>query len=318
MELIDGNGIKGNMNYEFIALQKTDLAQKIAMAFNQPLHQVPLMTFADGELNIVLKNPEQYAKKTVIIIQSTGHPVNQLVLDIAFLAHELKNAGASKVIAVIPYFGYSRQAKSNVNADKSGCLAVIAQLFENAGIDEIVTIDVHDGEMQHLFSIKCHNLSVQPFIAAHKENQNLARTNACLIAPDEGIGSYVKMIADKIGMGMVNFHKERFAPDQTRIITSNGECKGTIGIVIDDIIATGGTAINVANALAADRYQSIYGYFIHPVFAADAGDEIKKSVFKTIYVGNTIPLPIALQDNPKIKQFDVSPVIINALKKIVG
>ncbi len=305
------------MKYEFISLQKTDLAQKIAMAFNQPLHEVPLATFADGELNIVVRNPAQFANKTMVIIQSTGHPVNQLVLGIAFLAHELKNAGATKIIAVIPYFGYSRQEESTI-AGKPGYAAVIAHLFEGAGIDELITVELHDGEMNNFFSIPIHNLSIQAFIAAHIEKQQLVRNQICLIAPDAGIHSYVKTIADKLGVGMITFEKERFAPDQTRIVGSDGQCKGTIGIIIDDIIATGGTAINVANTLSTCKYQSIYGYFIHPVLAGDAIENLKKSVFKTIYMGNTIPLPFAADDQPNMKQFDVSPVIINALKKVLG
>lgn len=302
------------MEYEFICLQKTTLAQTIAHAFNKPLHEVPLTTFADGELNIVVHNPAQFAHKTVIIVQSTGDPVNQLILGIAFLAHELKNAGVTKIIAVIPYFGYSRQERSTI-VGKPGHAAVIAHLFEHAGINELIAIELHDGDITEFFSIPVHDLSMQSLIADHIQKQKLSREQLCLIAPDKGMHAYVTTIADYLGVGMITFSKERFAPDQTRIVGNNGHCKGTIGIIIDDIIATGSTAINVAHTCT---YQSLYGYFVHPVLAGNAVERLAKANFKTIYVGNTLPLSPQAQRQPFIKQFDVSNMIIDELKKIMS
>lgn len=300
------------MNYEFVCLQKTALAEKVATAFKKPLYQVPLAQFADGELNIVLENPHLFADKTVVIVQSMGHPVNALVLGIAFLAHELKNAGAHKIIAVIPYFAYSRQERSAI-AGKPGYAQEIAHLFEDAGIDELVAVELHNGAMGDFFSIPVHNLSVQSIITEHIIKQKLNHSQLCLIAPDEGIHAFVTAIAAQLHVGMITFQKERFAPDQTRIVGTNGQCKGSIGIIIDDILATGGTAMNVAHTLAGCDYKEIYGYFVHPVFAGDALQKMTHSAFKTIYVSNTLPLPVHLSLN--IVQFDVSSLIISALKK---
>lgn len=302
------------MNYEFICLQKTELAQKIAVAFKKSVHEIPLAKFADGELNIVIPNPLQFAHKTAIIVQSMGHPVNDLVLGIAFLAHELKNAGATKVIAVIPYFGYSRQERSTITG-KPGYAQLIAHFFEDAGIDELMAIELHNRVLSDFFSIPVHNLSVQSLIVDHIKKQRLQKNQLCLIAPDEGIHAYVATIADQLDVGMITFQKERFAPDQTRIVGTNGHCKGSIGIIIDDIIATGGTVMNVATTLSTCDYQAIYGYFVHPIFAGSAMEKIKQSMFKTVYVGNTVPLPSKVPSN--IVQFDVSPIVINALQQLV-
>ncbi len=300
------------MNYEFTCLQRTALATNVATAFGKPLHEIPLSTFADGELNVVVPNPTQFKGKNIIFLQSTGQPVNELLLGSAFIAHELKNAGAATMCAVIPYLGYSRQERSIIPG-KPGALAVIGRLFAAAGIDELITIELHNGDDARIFPLPIVNLSVQSLIAAHIEKQKLSREQISLIAPDKGIWGYVKAIAEQLGVGMMLFQKERFAPDQTRIVSSNGQARGTIGIIIDDIIATGGTALNVARLLPTYGYTAIYGYFIHPILAGNALEQLKQSGLKAVYATNTVPLSAAAETY--IRSLDISSVIINELKK---
>lgn len=316
LTLVTGSA-EGTMNSEFICLQKTELAQKVTQAFKKPLHEARFRKFADGEINVELQDSSIYAGKTVIIIQSASHPVNEHTLGISFLAYELQNAGAARVIGVIPYFGYSRQEKSSI-AGKPGHAAVIAKLFESAGIDELFVVDLHDEALLDFFSIPIHNLSAQSIIAQHIKEYQDSSKEPCLVAPDKGAADYVEAIAMKIDVGTLIFSKERFAIDQTRITGSNGDCRGTTGIIIDDIMATGGTAINVADALHDRGYKKIYGYFVHPVFAGDAIERIQESSFNTIYVSNTLPLPAAAQNKPFIKQFDVSNIIIKAVQKYMS
>ena len=298
-----------------VGFTPSDLTEKIAAKMQMPFQYVPLQQFADGELHISLENPAQYAGKTVYIVQSTGEPVNIHTLAVAFLAHELKNAGAQKVIAVIPYLGYARQERSNIE-NKPGSMQVIARLFEGAGIDELVVVDLHDKAAISLFSIPVHNVQVQSLIAAHIQEQFPSLENMCLVAPDRGAVQLVGQIAYQIGVGTLIFSKERFAKDQTRVTSLSGSCTGTFGIVIDDMIATGGTALNVCEVVPERGYTEVVGYFVHPVFAGDAVERLARSCFSKIFVSNTLPLKKEALESLDITVFDVSSLVVKELEKI--
>ena len=303
------------MNYELIALIETDLAHNVARGLQKKLHLADYREFADGEVGVSLEHPEQFAGKPAVIIQSTGAPVNEHTLGVAFLAQELKNAGAVRIIAVIPYCGYARQERSRI-AGKPGSIAVIAKLFEASGIDELVVVDLHEPRAIDFFSIPVHNLKAQSVIADHIKKEMPSLSKTCLIAPDKGAADYVKQVAHMIRVGTLIFSKERFAGDQTRVLGYEGSCSGTTGIILDDIIATGGTAVNVCSALPAMGYKKVYGYFMHPVLAGPAIERIEKSVFSKIFVSNTLPLLKAAM-SPKIAVFDVSAILVTKINQLL-
>jgi len=303
------------MTYECIALTKTDLAEKIATALEHELHVARYRQFADGEVNVSLERPELFAGKTAVILQSTGAPVNEHTLGVAFLAQELKNAGAERIIAVVPYLGYARQGHSAIKR-KPGSIAVIAKLFESSGIDELIVVDLHDENVVNFFSIPVYNLKAQKIIADQIKKELPSLSNTCLIAPDKGAAEYVQQVADMVKVGTLTFSKERFAVDQTRVLGHEGSCSGTTGIMLDDIIATGGTAVNVCNALPAMGYQTIYGYFVHPVLAGPAIERIEKSAFSKIFVSNTLSLSKAAMV-PKIAVFDVSAILVDKINQLL-
>lgn len=305
------------MSYECIALQETDLAVRVANQLKRDLHIANYRQFADGEVNVSLSDWQQYAGKTVVIIQSTGDPVNEHTMGVAFLAHALKNAGAQKIIGVIPYLGYARQESSSIEG-KSGSVAVIAKLFEASGIDEMVVVDLHEPRAIDFFSIPVHNVKAQPVIAQHIKEQLSSLSGVCLIAPDKGAEQYVQQVGHMINVGTLTFSKKRFAADQTRVLGHEGSCIGTTAIMLDDIIATGGTAINVADALPQMGYQSIYGYFVHPVLAGNAIEKIEKSSFAQIFVSNTLPLKKAAQESAKIAVFDVSAILVEKIEQLLS
>lgn len=300
---------------KLIALERNAIAQNVAGHFSLPLAIAQFKTFADGEVHVTLDDASQYAGAHVVIIQSTSKPVNDHMLGIAFLAQELKNAGAARITAVIPYFGYSRQEASPI-AGAPGHAAIVAKLYAAAGIDKIITVELHEPSMINLFTIPVINLSASALIAAHISAQQFPKNQTCVIAPDKGIADYVMALADTLGMGAIRFKKERYAADQTRITQIEDECHGSIGIIVDDILATGGTALHVCDQLSKMGYSKIYGYFVHPVLAGDAIEKIAASRFDTIVVSNSLPLPAAAH-TARIEQFDISPLIINALDSIM-
>jgi len=296
-----------------ISLTPTPLAESVARLLHTNLLVAPLHRFADSECNVALADSDQFRGQDVHIFQSTGAPVNDTVLGVAFLAQQLKQAGASKVTLISPYFGYSRQEKSSISAFP-GSVAIIAKLLESAGIDELITVELHDPLVKSFFTIPVHELSLNDTIAQQIKWHFGSRTDVCLIAPDKGAHERIAKIALLVGAGILVFSKERYAADKTRVVGVAGTCVGKTAILIDDIIDTAGTAINVAEALNdMKQFHEIVGYFVHPVFSGDALDRIEKSPFTQIFVANTLPV---VGEGRKVLSFDISAVLAEFIWKV--
>ena len=302
------------MNIEVITLdERTQLAHSIAGQFNAPCCVAQVEQFADSEIRVSLPHPERFTGKTVLLVQSTSMPVQQNVLAVAFLAHELKNAGAQKVIGVIPYFGFSRQEASDIPG-KPGQAQVVALLFEAAGMDVMITVELHTDQVESFFSIPITNVRLIDVIAQHIKSNFATLEGICLVAPDEGACDWVESIAKKLDAGSFTFTKKRYAKDATRIVGKKGECIGTTAIIIDDIIATGGTAFQACDELLQFGFQKVYGYFVHPVLAGDARVQVEKSTFEKIFVSNSIPLgrPVG----GKVDVFDITNAIVSYIRQM--
>lgn len=296
----------------FICLSPTPLAEIVARHLHTNLLTAQFEKFSDSECSVTLQDPAQFHGQDVHIFQSTGMPVNDTVLGVAFLAQQLKQAGAQRVILVNPYFGYSRQDINKVTSGP-GHVQIIARLFEAAGVDELVTVELHNPAIKEFFSIPVHELSLTDAIAEHIKRQFGVRNDLCLVAPDKGAHERVAKIALLVGAGVLVFSKERYAADKTRVLGVSGACMGKTALLIDDIIDTGGTAINVAAALKEMEYAQVVGYFVHPVFSGDAFDRINTSPFTQLFVSNTLPLAA---ENHKVAAFDISALLAEFIWKI--
>jgi len=302
------------MSFALITLDDTHgLACCIADKMNKQLHVAQIKKFADGEISVGVDNPSDWVGNKAVIIQSTSAPVHEHILQLSFLAHELKNIGASQVIAVVPYFGYARQEVS-VTTEKPGNAQVIAQLFEVAGIDEIITVELHKEVVASFFSIPVHNIQLHETIA--RCIADVIGTDVCIVAPDKGAQERAHAIATQLACNYVVLRKERFGPDQTRIVGSEGVCGAPAAVVVDDIIDTAGTALHAVANMHEKGIQKIYGFFVHPVFSGDALERVQASVLRNVFVTNTIPLP-ASKSHDKIKVIDISTQLANAIWHVI-
>jgi ribose-phosphate pyrophosphokinase len=271
---------------------QTQLAARVAQQLNLPLALCPSTKFSDGEVHVALEDPSRFRGQTVVLVQSTCAPVSETTLLVPFLVHELKNAGASRVIGVIPYLGYSRQELSKATG-KSGSGWVVAQMLERAGLDELFILELHEPALKDFFTIPVHDMLARDAIAQHIRSIISDLKSVCIVAPDEGAHSMATDIAKPLGASTMVFQKERYAPDKTRLIGSVGHkaaSDGMIAIIVDDIIDTGGTAINVCDALKRQGFEKVFGYFVHPVLSGNACEKIEKSGFDTVFVSNSIPV----------------------------
>jgi ribose-phosphate pyrophosphokinase len=303
------------MNVELITLtHEFELAHMVGRALGRPVHVPRIDHYADGELSICLESPQQFAGKTVFLIQSTGHSIHTMLCATAFVIHELKNAGVLKIIGVLPYFGYSRQEKSE-STGGVGNAAVIAQLLQGAGMDELVCVELHTPRVKDFFSIPVHSIALSSFLANHICQQQFFSKNICLVAPDAGARDRVMHIASMLGVEYMVFKKERYGADATRICARGGQRTGGTAIIIDDIIDSAGTAIGACKQLEAMGFTDIYGYFVHPVLAGDAIKKLKLSAFKKIFVSNTLNI---VQQLDTIEVFDIHNQLVELIKQLAG
>lgn len=285
-----------------ITLFPSPLAQSVARLLQVDLLIAKFERFADSEIKVTLPDPALFRGAQVHIFQSTGAPVNDTALGVAFLAQQLKQAGARKVTLVSPYFGYLRQEKSAIPG-QPGHAQIIARIYESAGIDELITVELHDQAVKGFFTIPVYELKLNDVIADHIKRLHTGRTDLCIVAPDKGSYEQAAQVALLVGAAVLVFSKERYDADKTRIVGVTGAATGKVALLTDDILDTGGTAINVARALKDMNYNEVIGYFIHPVFSGDALERIDASPFSQVFVSNTLPFA---RESRKVQVFDIS------------
>lgn len=297
-------------NTIFVSLPSMSLlAQSIVHSLGRELIVPEIIHFADGEMEIVLPDPALFKGKHVCIVHSTNPPVHENLVQILLLAHELGDAGSGSITALIPYFGYARHDSSKIHGGQ-GSIALMAKLLHAAGIHNVITVDIHNPMVLPSLVLPVYSIPLASFIAKHIKRTLPSLDGVCLVAPDQGAQQRVQDIARILEVGHIFFTKERYATDKTKLIAREGSCIGTTAIIIDDIIDTGGTAINVCEQLHKQGYTSIYGYFVHPVLSGNARERIAASSFTQVFISNTIPLSSCA---PKIKIFDIAQVISEVL-----
>ncbi len=295
--------------------KQANLAHDISQKLKLPLLQAKTIRFADSEMRVHFDDAPAMAKDHAIIVHSTSRPVHDSLMWLLLCCHALKQKGVQRITAVIPYFGYGRQDK---NPDGSpGAAHLVAQMLETAGINQIVTMELHEPEIIGFFSIPVHNINLDRFIAQFLKNK-CGDGKCTLIAPDHGAMDRTAAIAAQIDAPTMVFQKERYAVNQTRIIASKGSCETDHAVIVDDIIDTGSTIINVAQELQqAHPACAVSAFAVHPVLSANASDCLQGSVFHKVWVTNTIQLS-SEQQFQKLEVVDVRGEIVHALSRVMS
>ena len=175
-------------------------------------------------------------------------------------------------------------------------------------------MELHAPDVMRFFTIPVTNISVKDTIVAHIKKQFSSLDTVCLVAPDKGAHDYVKDIAKQLKVGTILCSKERFAEDQTRVLDCVIDCEGAVCVVVDDIVSTAGTAVNVTRVLSEREYRDIFCYFVHPVLAGNAVERMREIGINAIFVSNSLPLSSTAKGIPFITVFDISEDIVSILK----
>jgi ribose-phosphate pyrophosphokinase len=262
-----------------------ELGAKIAEKLGIRLGSVLTKTFADGE--IYVKYGESVRGADVFIVQPTCRPVNENLMELLVMIQAARLASAHRITAVVPWYGYSRQdKKSQPREPITGRL--VADLLVASGVDRVLTMDLHAGQMQGFFSIPVDHMTAVPMLADYFKFKGLDEVVA--VSPDAGGVKMAKRFGDRLGASLAVLTKLRPDHNEAKVMHVIGDVAGKTAIIVDDIIDTAGTLCNGVEALLEKGAKDVYAAATHPVLSGPAYDRIASSSLKELVVTDTIPL----------------------------
>ncbi len=283
------------------------LAEDICNHLGIPLGDALVTRFSDGEVRVKIN--ENVRGKDVFVIQPTCPPTNDNLMELLIMIDALKRASAKRITAVMPYYGYARQDRKD-QPRVPITAKLVANLLTVAGADRVLTMDLHAGQIQGFFDIPVDNLyAINVFISFLKE-MNIP--DLTIVSPDVGGIKMARAYAKKMGAGLAIVDKRRVDADKAEAMNILGEVKGRNLVIIDDIIATGGSLIEAAAALKKAGAKDIYAMITHGVLAGDAVKKLANSEIKRLFISDSIPH--APED--KIEVISVAPLFAEAIKRI--
>ena len=299
MKLLTGNSNK-------------NLSIKISKFLKTRLVHSSIRKFSDGEIYIEIK--ENIRGNSIFIVQSVSSPANDNLMELLLCIDALKRSSAKNITAVIPYFGYARQDRK-VAPRTSISAKLVSNLITKAGADRVVTVDLHAGQIQGFFDLPVDNLFATPIFARHVK-KNIKSKNLICVAPDVGGVERTRALARKLDIGIGIIDKRRPAPGKSQVMNVIGNVKNKTCIIIDDIIDSGGTIVNAAQALINRGAKEIHVYITHGVLSGEAVEKIKKSKIKKLVITDTIDNLEKVKKAKNIEVLSIANLLAEAIKRI--
>ena len=301
-----------NIMKVFSGRSNIKLAEGICNSLGIPLGNVTIKDFSDGEIYVAFQ--ENIRNEDVFIVQSTNPPSNNLI-ELLLMLDAAKRASARQVIAVIPYFGYARQdRKDSPRVPISSRLML--DMISAAGIDRIMTMDLHSPQIQGFVNIPFDHLYSRIVLLDHVKKMNLNEQNGVVLSPDIGSAPMSQSYAKKLGIGFALIDKRRTGHNKAEVANLIGELKDKHAIIIDDMIDTAGTISNAANLAMDQGAKSVTAMATHPVLSGPAIERLSNSALSKIIVCDTINLNKEKIFN-KLEIISVANVFAEAIQHIV-
>ncbi len=285
------------------------LAEKICNYLDMPMGGAKVKTFSDGEIQIEID--DNVRLKNVFVIQSTCSPVNDNLVELLLMTDAFKRASASRITAVMPYYGYARQDRK-VAPRVPISAKLVADLLTVAGLDRVITMDLHAGQIQGFFDIPVDNLFATPVILEYIKT-NFADDGLVIVSPDAGGVERARALAKRLKADLAIIDKRRDAPNEARAMAVIGDVSGKVAIIFDDMADTAGTLTSAAEAIMENGAKEVHACVSHPVLSGPAVDRITNSVLKSIVVTDTIPLEAKASACDKIKILTVAELVGEAI-----
>jgi len=288
------------------------LGNEVANHLEMPLSKMSVSRFSDGEVWVEIK--ENVRGVDAYIVQSTCAPANDNLMELLIIADALRRASAASITAVIPYYGYGRQDRKV--APRTPITAkLVADLIVTSGVQRVLTLDLHAGQIQGFFNIPVDNLYSMPVML----NDYLRKSfdsSAVFVSPDAGGVERARAYSKRMGAALAIVDKRREKANVSEVMHVIGEVEGKTCILIDDMVDTAGTLTNAATALKKYGATRVVACCTHAVLSGPAITRISESVLDELVVTNTIPLTQAAKDSGKIRQLSVASLLAEAIKRI--
>ncbi len=290
-----------------------ELAQAMVRQLNIPLGAAAVGTFRDGEVSVEIH--ENVRGKDVFIVQPTCRPTNDNLMEVLVMADAIRRSSASRITAVIPYFGYARQDRRVRSARVPITAKVVAGMITAAGIDRVVTVDLHADQIQGFFDIPVDNVYATPLFVADIERKGYI--DPMVVSPDVGGVVRARALAKQLNdTDLAIIDKRRPKANESQVMHIIGEVKDRTCILVDDMVDTAGTLCQAADALKERGASKVVAYCTHPVLSGPAIENICNSTLDEIVVTDTIPLSGAARNCDKIRALSLAPMLAETIRRV--
>ena len=273
--------------------------------------QILSSTFSDGEIRVEIE--ENVRGRDIFVLQSTCSPVNDNLMQLLIMTDALKRASARSITAVIPYYGYARQDRK-VKPRVPISAKLVADLITVSGVSRVISMDLHVGQIQGYFNIPVDNLFAAPillnYIRKHYDG------DLSIVSPDAGGVERARAFAKRLNASLAIIDKRRDEPNVVVAMNIIGDIKGKTAIILDDMVDTGGTLVEGAEALIQNGAAQVYACCTHPVLSGNAAKKIEQSSIKSLLTTNTVPLGREASESPKIDVVSVAEILGEAIKRV--
>jgi ribose-phosphate pyrophosphokinase len=287
------------------------LTEAIAAYLGIPLTHCQVRRFADMEIFVEIQ--ENVRGKDAFIIQSTSYPANDHLMELLIMTDALRRSSARRITAVVPYFGYARQDRRSAGRTPISA-KLVANLITQAGVDRVLTVDLHAGQIQGFFDIPTDNLFGAP-VMVHDIKQRLDLRNVMVVSPDVGGVVRARALAKRIDASLAIVDKRRERAGESEVMNIIGDVAGKCCILVDDIVDSGGTLCNAADALIAEGAREVYAYITHGVLSGGAVARIAASRLKELVLTDTIQPTEAVRVAKNIRVISIAPLIAEAIAR---
>jgi ribose-phosphate pyrophosphokinase len=287
------------------------LAEEICACLGCPLGAAAVKQFSDSEIYVQIQ--ENVRGADVFILQSTSYPANDHMMELLIIIDALRRASARRITAVIPYFGYARQDRK-VGPRTPISAKLVANLITRAGADRVMTLDLHAGQIQGFFDIPTDNLFAAP-VMMRDIRQRFDLTKVIVVSPDVGGVVRARGLAKRINTPLAIVDKRRERPGESEVANVIGEVDGGICILVDDIVDSGGTLVNAADALLEKGATAVYGYITHGVLSGGAVARVGKSNLKELVITDSIQPTQAVTESKNIRVLSIATLIGEAITR---
>jgi len=289
-----------------------ELAQKIVDRLGIPMGDASVTAFSDGEIAVELN--ENVRGRDVFVVQPTCAPTNDNIMELMVMVDALRRASAGRISAVIPYFGYARQDRRVRSARVPITAKVVADMLVAAGVDRVLTVDLHAEQIQGFFDVPVDNVYGSPVLLDDINEQGYE--NLIVVSPDIGGVVRARAIAKQLDVDLAIIDKRRPRANVAEVMNLIGEVDGRTCLLVDDMVDTAGTLCSAAKALKDRGAKEVIAYCTHPVLSGKALNNIANSQLDQLVVTDSIPLADEIKNLPNVRQLTLSNMLAEAVRRL--